>query len=65
MADETENKSAPEPEKAETPPAPSWEYRNNMKIVEKLTNVVNLTKDVTQSEINRLRKKIDKLTYGS
>jgi hypothetical protein len=68
MADETENKTPealPEPEKTEGPPGPTWEYRNNMKITERFTAIVNMTKDVAQAEINRLRKKVDKLTYGS
>jgi hypothetical protein len=55
---------APQPEQA-ADQAPSWEYRKNMKITERLINIVNLSKDVTQAEIARLRKKIDKLTYGS
>jgi hypothetical protein len=66
MADEENKGTPPEPEKApEGPPAPEWVYRNNMKITERFTNIVNMTKDVAQMEINRLRKKIDKLTYGS
>jgi hypothetical protein len=59
----------PEPEVAEAkpngPPPPQWEYRTNMKVTERLKHVVNLTIDVSKAEITRLRKQIDKLTYGS
>lgn len=46
-------------------PPPSWEYRTNMKVTERLKEVVNLTIDVSKAEIARCRRQIDKLTYGS
>jgi hypothetical protein len=47
-----------------TPP-PQWEYRTNFKVNDRMKDIVNLSIEVSKAEIKRLRKKIDKLTYGS
>ena len=66
---EEDTKTPPETPSAEPQPEgplpPQWEYRRNFKITEKMKNIVNLTMEATQSEIKRLRKRIDKLTYGA
>ncbi len=56
----------PTGEEAKTPenPAPQWEYRTNMKVVERMRNIVNLTIDASKAEIAQLRRKIEKLQYG-
>ena len=42
-----------------------WQYRHTLKINQRLADVVNLTMEATKMEIASLRRKIDKLTYGS
>ncbi len=44
--------------------APAWEYRKNFHVTDRLKDVVGLTIDASKAEIARLRKRIDKLTYG-
>lgn len=44
---------------------PTWEYRKNFKVVDKMKHIVNLSIDVSKAEIEQLRKRIEKLTYGS
>lgn len=51
--------------KADGPPPPTWEYRKNFKVVDKMQKIVELTVEVSRAEIKRLRRQIDKLTYGS
>lgn len=43
----------------------NWEYREEFRINTKMREVIKLTKAVTESEIDRLRRKVEKLTYGS
>ena len=47
------------------PPPPQWEYRTQMKVTGRLTEVVKLSIDVSKAEVNRLRRQLEKLTYGS
>jgi hypothetical protein len=42
-----------------------WQYRKTLKINQRLVHVCNLAIDATKMEIGTLRRKIDKLTYGS
>jgi len=42
-----------------------WQYRRTLKINQRLVHVCNLTIDATKMEIKALRRKVDKLTYGS
>ena len=51
--------------KADGPAPPAWEYRKNFKVVDKMQKIVELTVEVSRAEIRRLRRQIDKLTYGS
>lgn len=46
-------------------PAPKWERRETMKVTERLKEVVSLSVEVSKAEVTRLRRKIEKLTYGS
>ncbi len=56
---------APEAQEAPKPPPPQWEYRTNMKVTGRMAEVVKLTIDVSKGEVNRLRRQLEKLTYGS
>jgi len=60
----TDEKKEPEAEVAE-PSAPQWEYRTSMKVTDRLKSIVTATIDATKAERDRLRKKMEKLTYGS
>jgi hypothetical protein len=42
-----------------------WQYRKTLKINQRMAHVVNLTIEATKAEIKVLRRKVDKLTYGS
>jgi hypothetical protein len=57
MADTDDTKEAPKP--------PEWERRENFAINERMKEVLKLTKQVAEKEIESLRRKLDKLTYGS
>jgi hypothetical protein len=57
MADTDDTKEAPKP--------PEWERRENLAINERMKEVLLLTKQVAEKEIESLRRKLDKLTYGS
>ncbi len=57
MSDE---KTTPE----EKPPL-QWEYKTQFGINEKLKTVVERAIDASVSEVERLKRQIDKLTYGS
>jgi hypothetical protein len=46
-------------------PQINWEHRKEFGINSKLREAVLLTKDATQSEIAVLRRKLERLTYGS
>jgi hypothetical protein len=48
----------------ETPQA-NWEYKEKFKIHEDMKEVVNLTISASQMELKHLRRKLEKLTYGS
>lgn len=66
MSDEPEVPETPEePPKFEEKPPPTWEYKTEFGIHTKLKDVVSKTIDVTATEIEVLKKKLDRLTYGS
>lgn len=46
-------------------PKPQWERRENFAINERMKEVISLTKQVAEKEIDSLRRKLNKLTYGS
>ena len=48
-----------------TPEPPCWEQRSELKITGKMREVVKMTISATNSEIAALRRKIERLTYGS
>lgn len=56
-----------EPEQPESPePTPrAWEYKTDFALNEKLKVVVHKTLDATTAEIDALKRKLDKLTYGA
>lgn len=56
--------SKEEPVAGERPP-PTWEYREEFRINAQMREMLHLAKKVTEAEIDRLRRKVEKLTYGS
>jgi len=64
MSDHDEKPEATEPPE-ETPPAPKWEYKTEFGINEKMKSVVDKAITLTASQIEDLRRKLDRLTYGS
>jgi hypothetical protein len=76
MADENSNRPPEEPTTpTEDPkvspnytgvqPPPSWEYRKNFKVTDRMIEIVSLTIDASRAEIRRLRRKVEKLQYGA
>ncbi len=51
-------------ENDQTPP-PEWKYKEDFGIVTQLKEVVKATKVATEKELAELRRRLDKLTYGS
>ena len=50
----------------ETPPEPpKWEYKKEFEINKQMKKIVKLTMSATEAELAMLRRKLDKLTYGS
>lgn len=55
-------------ESTETPPEPpkaNWEFKQEFGIVTKMREIVLLTKEAHEIEVDRLRRQLEKLTYGS
>ena len=52
-------------EKPATPPAPEWNYKEEFGIVKHLKEVVKVTRTASEMELAELRRKLDRLTYGS
>lgn len=42
----------------------NWEYRNEFRVNTQMRDLVQLTRVVTETEIDRLRRKLEKLNYG-
>lgn len=62
----TQEGGQPKSEGSETNgPSATWEYRQDLRINETMREIIKLTQAVAQSEIDRLRRKVEKLTYGS
>ena len=59
-----EDEKTPEPTPEPAPQA-KWEYRKNFGINERMKDVIGKTIDATESELVVLRRKLDKLQYGS
>jgi hypothetical protein len=47
------------------PPRAQWQFKNEFGIHTKLKEVVRGTIEVSNAELDLLRRKLDKLTYGS
>jgi len=56
----TEEKKEPE-----VPSQANWEYREEFGIVTKMREAIKLTKVATESELALLRRKLERLHYGS
>lgn len=60
---------APPPEAAKPEAAPEpehkWEYRTEFKITGRMREVIELTIKAVEAEKDVLRRKLEKLTYGS
>ena len=58
----------PQPEEVkseEAPPQATWEYRTEFRINQEMREVVQATIKVAQTQIDMLRRKVEKLQYGS
>lgn len=44
---------------------PEWEYKTRFRIVDELRTVTQKAKEASEKELKALRRKLDKLTYGS
>jgi hypothetical protein len=49
----------------EAPAAPKWEYRTEMRISKEMREIVLATIKVSQAQIDLLKRKVEKLQYGS
>jgi len=47
-----------------TEPKASWEYREEFGISKQMREIVKVSKEVSEKELDALRRKLDKLTYG-
>ena len=56
----TEEKKEPD-----ATPQANWEYRQEFGIVTKMREAIKITKGATESELALLRRKLERLTYGS
>ena len=63
MADEKTDEVVSE-EEAEEPKA-TWEFKKEFEINRRMKEVIGLTIKATESELKVLRRKLDKMTYGS
>lgn len=52
-----------EEEKSSESP-PQWEYKEEFGIVGEMKKVINLTIQATEMELEALRRKLERLTYG-
>lgn len=59
MSTENENKIVGEPE------PPKWEFRSNFAINNSMREVIELAVKLAQSEVDRYREKLRRLTYGA
>lgn len=62
--DTTQEQTQSQPSEEEKPKA-TWEYRKEFRINTEMRSVVELTIKVTQAQIDLLRRKVEKLQYGS
>ncbi len=50
--------------KEEEQETPQWQYREEFGISKQMREIVRTSKEVAEKEIESLRRKLDKLTYG-
>lgn len=60
MSDENKPKEEPA-----APEAPKWEYKKEFGINTQMREVVRLTISASEAEMKLLRRKLEKLQYGS
>ncbi len=46
-------------------PQANWEYRDDFKINDRMREIIHLTREAAEAEINSLKRKLRKLQYGS
>jgi len=51
-------------EETKEPPKAEWEYKTNFKINDQMKDIIQKTIKVSEMEVDMLRKKLDRLTYG-
>lgn len=59
---ELEGPPEPEPEK---PKPPEWEYKTEFGINSRMRDLIDKSKEFAELELSNLRRKLDRLTYGS
>jgi len=64
-AEEAKPESAPEGKEAEAPKPPEWEYKTDFNITIQMKEIVGKTIEVSEKELENLRRKLERLTYGS
>ena len=47
------------------PPRAQWEYRTEFRIVKEMKVIIHKSIEASESELELLRRKLDKITYGS
>lgn len=50
---------------AEAPKPPAWEYKTEFGINTQLREIVLKSKEFAEAELATLRRKLDRITYGS
>jgi len=46
-------------------PKPEWRYRNRFPIQDRMAEIIGLTLEVSDKELVRLRRKLERLRLGS
>ena len=65
MSDETKPETkVEESAKAEEPKPPQWEYKTEFAINNRMKDLIHKTIQVSETEVDMLRKKLERLTYG-
>lgn len=52
-------------EEKKEPPRAEWAYKKEFRIVGEMKKVVDLAKEASEKELVGLRRKLERLTYGS
>lgn len=60
------DQNAPPPEHSAPPPdGPKWEHKTSFGITGQMKQVIELAMSASQAELKVLRRKLEKLQYGS